>query len=173
MQNKMTRKLVLGGLFAALICVVTWIAKFPVPGPTGAYVNAGDGVIYAAGLVMSGPWAAAAAGIGSMFADLLAGAPIYAPATLVIKALMGLLVGAALYGRKTGWIRMAFFMILASLIMVCGYGVYELFIYGFPTVLANLPYNLIQAVGGVIIGLVLSLIVRRITPESWVEAFRK
>lgn len=175
MQNKLTRKLVLGALFTALICVVTLAVKFPVPGATGAYVNAGDGIIYAAGLVLSGPWAAVAAGIGSMLADLIVGAAIYAPATLVIKAVMGLVVGMALYGRKANIIRYIAFMVLASLIMTAGYGVYEYFIYSPHGVaaLANLPFNLIQAVGGVIIGLLLSLVVRRIMPDVWLDTFKK
>lgn len=170
MQSKLTRKLVLGGLFAALICVVTLFLKFPVPGPSGAYVNAGDGVIYASALAMGGPWAAAAAGIGSMLADLLAGYPIYAPATLVIKALMGLLVGSALYGRKASLVRMLLFMVMGSVVMTVGYGLYELFVYDYTVALANLPYNLIQAAGGVAIGLLLALVVKRVIPESWMEA---
>ena len=170
MQNKLTRKLVLSGLFAALICVVTLFLKFPVPGPSGAYVNAGDGVIYAAALALGGPWAAAAAGIGSMLADLLAGVPVYAPATLVIKALMGLVVGAALHGRKAGWLRMLLFMVKGSAVLTVGYGLYELFVFGMAVTCASLPYNLIQAAGGVLIGLVLALVVRRVIPESWMEA---
>jgi uncharacterized membrane protein len=173
MRNNLTRKLVLGALFAAVVCVVTWTVKFPVPGPTGAYVNAGDGIIYAAGVAMSGPWVAVAAGIGSMLADLLAGAAIYAPATLVIKALMGLVVGMAFYGRKASWLRYLIFMVLASLIMVAGYGLYELFVYGYAQMIINLPFNLIQAGGGVIIGLVLALLVKRVIPESWVGVFKK
>lgn len=173
MRNNLTRKLVLGALFAALIAVVTLFAKFPVPGPSGAYVNAGDGVIYAAGFVMGGPWAAAAAGIGSMLADLLAGVPVYAPATLVIKALMGLLVGAAFYGKKVGWLRMLLFMVLGSVIMVAGYGLYEFFVMGYATAIANMPYNLIQAGGGVVIGLLLALVVKRVIPVSWQDTYKK
>jgi uncharacterized membrane protein len=172
MENKLTRKLVLSGLFAALICVVTLVAKFPVPGATGAYVNAGDGVIYAAAIVMSGPWAALAAGVGSMFSDLLAGAAVYAPATLVVKAAMGLIVSAALFGRKASVSRYIIFMALGSLVMVAGYGIYEFFVFGYAVMLGNLSFDLIQAVGGVIIGLLLALLVRRITPENWVDAFK-
>ncbi len=170
MQGKLTRKLVLSGLFAALICVVTLFVKFPVPGPSGAYVNAGDGVIYASALALGGPWAAAAAGIGSMLADFLVGYPIYAPATLIIKGLMGLVVGAALHGRKAGFARMLLFMVLGSVMMTAGYGLYELIVYDYTVALANLPYNLIQAGGGVAIGLLLALVVKRVVPDSWIDA---
>jgi uncharacterized membrane protein len=173
MRNNMTRKLVLAALFAALICVVTFVVKIPVPGASGAYVNAGDSFIYTAGALMSAPWAAAAAGIGSMFADLIVGSAVYAPATLVIKALMGLLVGAALYGRKASWARYLAFMALASLIMVAGYGIYEFFVFGSVIMMLNLPFNLIQAGVGVVIGLPLAMLVKRIIPMSWLDAFKK
>lgn len=173
MQNQLTRKLVLGALFAAIICVVTFALKIPVPGITSAYINAGDSIIYTAGVVMSGPWAAAAAGIGSMFADIIVGSAIYAPATLIVKALMGLIVGLTLYNRKLSWQRCVIVMAIASLVMVAGYGLYEVLIYGFPTAKANVLFNLIQAAGGVIIGVPLALLVRRIIPGSWQEAFKK
>lgn len=174
MENRLTRKLVLSGLFTALICVITLTVKMNI-GTNGAYMNAGDGFIYAAGLAMSGPWAAVAAGIGSMFADLIVGSVIYAPATLIIKGLMGLVVGMALYGRKANWLRYLLFMALASLVMVAGYGVYEYFIYvpHGAQALVNLPFNLIQAGVGVIIGLLLALVIRRVIPDVWLDTFKK
>jgi uncharacterized membrane protein len=172
MENKLTRKLVLSGLFTALICIITLTIKVNI-GTNGAYINAGDGFIYAAGIAMSGPWAAAAAGIGSMFADLIAGSAIYAPATLIIKALMGLAVGSAFYGRKANWGRYVIFMILASLIMVIGYGLYELIIFGYSVMLVNVWLNFIQAGGGVLIGLLLAMLVRRVIPDTWLEAYKK
>jgi uncharacterized membrane protein len=173
MRDKLTMKLVLGALFAALICVVTFVGKIPVPGASGAYINAGDSIIYTAGAIMSGPWVAAAAGIGSMIADLVVGSAVYAPATLIIKALMGLVVGAALFGRKANWLRYLLFMIIASLIMVAGYGIYEISVFGYALMLGNLPFNLIQAAVGVIIGVPLALLVRRIIPKNWLDAFAK
>jgi uncharacterized membrane protein len=172
MENKLTRKLVLSGLFTALICIITLTIKGNI-GSSGAYINAGDGFIYAAGIAMSGPWAAAAAGIGSMFADLIAGSAIYAPATLIIKALMGLVVGVAFYGRKANWGRYVTFMILASLIMVCGYGLYELIIFGYNIMLLNVWPNLFQAGCGVLIGLLLAMIVQRVIPGTWSGAFKR
>lgn len=171
MRYRMAMKLVLGALFTALICVVTMFVKSPLS-VGGAYINAGDAMIYAAGIVMSGPWAAAAAGIGSMLADLIVGSP-YLAATLVIKALMGLVVGLALYGRKAGWLRCLLFMGLSSLVMVAGYGAYEFLFLGYAAFIANLVPNLIQAVGGVVIGLFLGQLVRRVVPETWAGIFKK
>lgn len=168
MRSQLTRRLVLSALFAALICVATFVVKIPVPGSPAAYMNAGDAIIYTAGVALAGPWAAAAAGIGSAFADLIVGAPVYAPATLVIKAAMGFIVGAALHGRKASW-RYLLFMIIASLVMVAGYGIYETFLYGLQPALAYSPFNLIQAAFGVAIGVPLAILVRRIMPETWID----
>jgi uncharacterized membrane protein len=172
MGNKLTRKLVLGALFAALTCIVTLVVRWPL-GSNGAYLNAGDSIIYTAGVAMSGPWAAAAAGIGSMLADLIAGSASYAPGTLVIKALMGLTVGLALYGRKTNWLRYLVFMVLGSFFMAGGYALYDYFIFGSAAMIFDIVPDLIQAAAGVAIGLPLALLVRRIMPGEWLDTFKK
>jgi uncharacterized membrane protein len=176
MQNKLTRKLVLSGMFAALICVVTIFVRIPVPlAWNGAYINAGDSVIYTAGVVLGGPWAACASGIGSMLADLLVGSANYAPGTLVIKALMGLIVGMAAF-RKQNWFLYLGLMIAAAIWMVVGYTAYEFFFFAGMNIAvesASIPSNLIQAAGGVVIGLPLAMLVRRIIPGNWLDAFKK
>lgn len=166
MQNRITRKLVLSGLFAALIWAVTALVRIPVPLTlSGAYINAGDAIIYASAVVLGGPWAAAAAGIGSMFADLTVGAGLYAPATLVIKALMGLVVGL-IATREAGWLRSLLAMVLAGCIMVGGYALFEFFLVR-DAWIADIPYNLIQLVGGVVLGFLLSLVSRRAVGTIW------
>lgn len=171
MQSNLTRKLVLSALFAALICVVTMFAKWPIPGTEG-YIHAGDGFIYTAAVVMGGPWAAAAAGIGSMLADLLSGYFVYAPATLVIKALMALLVGLS-FGRKSGIPLCLVLMTAASVLMIAGYAVFDFFVYGTAMMIQNALFGIIQGVAGVAIGLPLALLVKRIVPESWAAAIKK
>jgi uncharacterized membrane protein len=46
--------------------------------------------------------------------------------------------------------------ILAELLMVGGYYLFEGILYGFIPSLANIPANLIQALGGIIFGIVLN-----------------
>ncbi len=100
-----TRKLVYAALFAALTCVMTMIVKIPVPA-TGGYVNLGDCVVLLAGWVLGPMYGGAAAGLGSMLADLVSGYPLYAPGTFVIKACMAVCAWAvfrAAAGEKRGW----------------------------------------------------------------------
>ena len=85
MTDMKLRKLVLAALFAALCTVMTMVVQ--VPSPMQGYVNLGDCAVLLSAWVL-GPWyGGAAAGLGSMLADLLS-YPHYAPGTLVIKFTM-------------------------------------------------------------------------------------
>jgi uncharacterized membrane protein len=151
-----TRKLAVSSVMAALIFVITFSIRIPVPGLAGgAYLNLGDSLIYCAAFMLGGVPAMFAAGIGSMLADIAGGALIYAPATLVIKGLMGLACGVMLV--KPSFVRFVFASIAGGAIMVAGYGIYELIVFGTAYALTSLPFNLIQWGGGVGIALLLYL----------------
>ncbi len=79
-------------VFAALICVMTgFICRIPW-GVNGGYIHLGDALIFLAASVLPTPFAMCAAGIGGGLADILCGAPVWAPFTVVIKALMALVI---------------------------------------------------------------------------------
>ena len=130
-----TFQVVLVALFAALICVATMLVQIPIPA-TGGYVNLGDGVILIAAFLMQPVYAVAAAGLGSMLADLLAGYVSFAPGTLVIKAgvaLIGALVFKALGKEKKGVAALPAMIIAgmcAEALMVLGYFFYEAVVLG-------------------------------------------
>ena len=140
------RKLTVTGVMAALIAALT---MFPhLPNMAGGYVHLGDGLIML-GVMLLGPWAVAAAGIGSMIADLLTYPP-YAVATLVIKGLMAL-TALAIYKQDNKKTMLPAF-ILAEAVMVAGYFVYEIFLLGIGGAVADLPGNIIQGVAGAAVG---------------------
>lgn len=87
MKKKLNiRNLVLAGVFAAAIAATTaYILHIPLP--TGGYIHVGDALIYLCACLLPLPWAMAAGAVGGMAADLLT-APIWAPATFVIKAII-------------------------------------------------------------------------------------
>jgi uncharacterized membrane protein len=79
-------------VFTALVCVVTIIFSIYVPATEG-FFNIGESMVFLSALLF-GPFVGAfAGGVGSMFADLILGYPYYAPATLIIKACEGAVVG--------------------------------------------------------------------------------
>ncbi len=75
------------GMFAALITLMTaYICHVPV-GINGGYIHLGDAFVYLAAAILPRSYALAAAAIGAGLADVLT-APIWAPATVVIKMLI-------------------------------------------------------------------------------------
>lgn len=130
MKRISTFKIVIVALFAALICVATMLVQIPIPA-TGGYANLGDGIILVCAFLMGPVPATVAAGIGSMLADILAGYASYAPATLVIKALLAL-IAALIYGKlkHKPLLSMLVAAITAEVWMVAGYFFYEAVILG-------------------------------------------
>ena len=154
-MNKKTKKLTTCAIFAAIICVVTTFVA--VPAPAIGNINMGDAFIICASLIL-GPLGAVAAGIGACLADLFAGYAIYAPATLIIKALMAL---ACYYSflwftkiTKKPAISRFVASLIAEIIMVLGYFAYESVIYGITASVASIPFNLIQGGCCLVIGAV-------------------
>lgn len=72
-------------LFAALCCVSTLFISVPLP--ASGYFNTGDIFVLLAGWFLGPLYGGAAAGVGSMLADIISGYAVYAPATFFVKAL--------------------------------------------------------------------------------------
>ncbi|MBQ2433645.1 MAG: ECF transporter S component, partial [Clostridia bacterium] len=133
-------KIVLSGLFAAIIFVLT--AFFPIPLGHG-YANAGDVFVVLSGIMM-GPWAGlAAAGVGSAMADLYLGYSVYAPATFVIKGLMAVVACLIFKSLKNKRLKTAVSYIVCELIMVSGYFLFETIFFGIGVALADIVGNLL------------------------------
>lgn len=146
-------KIVLSGLFAAIIFALT--AFFPIPLGHG-YANAGDVFVVLSGIMM-GPWAGlAAAGAGSALADLYLGYSVYAPATFIIKALMAVCAYFLFKTSKFPRIKTVISYFACELIMVSGYFLFETLFFGIGIALADVAGNLLQAVFGACAGIALT-----------------
>ena len=147
MQNNPinTRKLVFASLFAALTFVSTYLS-FPI---VIGYVNLGDCFVILSGLIL-GPYGIASAIIGSVLCDLILGYAVYIPATFIIKGLMAFTVYTLGY-KKHSFIRQIISALLAEVIMVVGYFIYEFFCMGLGMgALASVPYNCLQGAVAII-----------------------
>lgn len=158
-----TRKLTTVAVMAALIFVVTWLVKIPIPVSGGAYLNFGDIVIYICAYVAGGPMAALAAAIGSAVADLAGGAALYILPTLIVKALMALAAGALFGDRTFG--RYLIGCIAGGAIMVAGYGLFELIVFDASYAIASLPFNLVQWGGSVAAAAALFEVAKRLETQ--------
>ena len=152
---KTTRKVIFSALLAALVCVATMLIKLP--SPLNGYINLGDCFVLLAAWLLPMPYGLCAAGIGSALADLFSGYALYAPATFVIKALMAVTARGIflLFSKKERRFGRLLGGVLAELVMVLGYYVFEGVLYGFVPSLVNIPANGVQAAAGVIFGLLL------------------
>ena len=151
-----TQKIVIAAMLAALTCIATMIIK--IPSPLKGYLNLGDCVVLLSGWLLSPLYGFLAAGLGSGLADLISGYGVYVPATFIIKGVMAI---AAYFGfrflqnKVTNISARIVSSIVAELIMVFGYYVFEGFLYGFGASLVNIPANAVQGVAGLIIGTIL------------------
>ncbi len=166
-MNTRTKKLVEAALLAALACVATMIVK--IPSPLKGYLNLGDCIVLVAGWMLSPWYGALAAGLGSALADLFSGYVIYAPATFVIKGGMALVAFAVfrlLHARIGRFSSRLVGGILAEILMVTGYFVFEGFLYGFAPSVINIPANAVQGVAGIVIGLLLIHPLEKLRPTG-------
>ena len=149
MRNISVKKLTLAGVMAALVFVMTYIPKVPVP-VTGGYVHLGDGAIFLSVLLL-GPLGIPAAAVGSCLSDVLGGYLVYALPTMLIKAAVAFI---AFKGWKEGsWLRAVVAFILAEAAMVIGYFAFESVMYGAAAAWAAVGANCIQGIAGVVLGL--------------------
>ena len=158
--HERTKLLVMTGLFIALGYVATTVLM--VPSPTGGYMNLGDTVVLLGAYLLGPVYGAIAGGVGPALADLLGGYGIYVPATLVIKALMG--VTAALLYRalqKKDWALLVC-GVAAEASMVVGYCLFGGFLAGsLAAGLAGSPSNLMQAAFGLAASTLLALVLKK------------
>lgn len=153
MPRQNTRRLVYQSLIAALIALCTAFIKLPVP-ITNGYIHLGDGAIFLAAALL-GPGGCAAAAVGSALADMLFGYYTYILPTFLIKGLMGLIAGLLLGKKPKVSLRSASVYALCELIMVAGYFLFELCLYGAGAAIGAVIPNLIQGISGVVIGCIL------------------
>jgi uncharacterized membrane protein len=161
-------------LLIALTTTATMAIRIPVP-RTGGYINMGDSIVYVTALLFGPRYGMVAGGIGSALADFLGGYGVFAPFTLVIKGLEGLLVGAlgwrTLGGtRDPGPTGMALALVAVGIggtEMIAGYFVTEAYVLhlGVGAAASEVPGNVAQALGGLIAALPISLILRRVLTQ--------
>jgi uncharacterized membrane protein len=144
-------------MFVALVAVATMVIHVPVPATQG-FVNVGDTAIFIAAVLLGPKTALIAGGLGSALADVLLGYSQWAPWTLVIKGLEGLIVGLIAhegFRRKSriSTVTMGA-TVLGSVWMVGGYFVAASAMYGFAGALAGIPGDIVQGASSVVFTLV-------------------
>ncbi len=164
-MDKKFKKIVFAALMTALEFVVTYSVRIPLPVISGAYLNAGDSVVYLGTFFSGGVFAALAAGLGSALSDLFAGAGAYVLPTFIIKGLMSVLCWV-IYKKGSGVFNYLFGSLAAGFLMVGGYFIVECFMYGAAVAAVSLPGNFLQLAFGVAISVPAYFALRKV-PETF------
>lgn len=158
MEKDNVKKIVYGAFMMALVTIGTMVIQIPTPATKG-YVNVGDSFIFLTSALFGPAMGFISGGLGSSLADLLSGYAYWAPWTLVIKGLEGLIVGI-LYKGHSEYAKIFSFLV-GALWMVLGYYIAGGIMYGFKASLVDVPSNLIQGFASIIIGY---LLIKVVTP---------
>lgn len=148
MRNKNGEKIlviVYTGLAIAMVTLATAIIK--IPAPANGYVNFGDIFIFVTAAIIGKRTALIAGGVGSAISDILSPYAVYAPGTLVIKGIEGLICALIFRRNKNGKIKVITLIIGAftgAAWMVLGYFLYDYFMFGYATAAADILSNIIQ-----------------------------
>lgn len=176
MAHVTVRSMTLAALMTALMTLATLIIRIPNPATQG-YINLGDAMLMTIALLFGWRIGGLAGGVGSALADALGGYFLWAPWTLVIKGIEGVLVGwiAAWGGRSarsgrdgTGPRRIAAFVAVMAggAWMVTGYYLAGSVLFGGVAALTEIPGNLTQAGVAVVVALPLSVVLRNALQRS-------
>ncbi len=156
-------------ILAAVTTVLTIVVRIPTPAK--GYINLGDVAIVFTALTLGPLSGMFAGGLGTAVSDLLGGFAYFAPISLVVHGLQGLLVGLIARVRPgVLWLQIVA-GVVGIIVMAGGYLVAESFIPpGIGPALAELPLNLVQGAVGVVLGILVSAGVTRAYPP--VRQFR-
>jgi uncharacterized membrane protein len=159
-----------GAIFAALVFVATYSFPINIPATSG-YFNLGETIIYTGALLFGPLTGALSGGIGAAFADIWLGYGMFAPGTLTIKTVEGALVGfinQKLQKRLSNrTVTAAIAIFIGGSEMIAGYFLYEVFVLGYPfaAALAEVPFNIVQMIVGLVIAIPLMHAVLRVFPQ--------
>lgn len=149
-----TKELCIQSLLIALVTAFTMMFRIPVSATHG-YIHLGDSMILLIAVFFGTKRGMMAGGIGSALADLLGGYAHWSPFTLLIKGLMGFLIGKIADAPQSGkffTFRTALASFVGTVWMVLGY-----FIGGgilkssFAVAAMSVPENTIQGIAGIIV----------------------
>ena len=142
------KPMVRAAVMAALIAVMTAFIKL-YTGINNGYLHFGDAMIYLTACLLPRPYAMAAAAVGGGLADCLAGVPMWAIPTAIIKALNTLPFtsrGPSILCRRNGVMGVG-----SGVITVLGYLAAESLLYSPAAAVLSVPFSLVQAGGSAVL----------------------
>lgn len=150
------------GVFTALVFVVTAYLHIPT---NNGYIHVGDGLIYLAACLLPWPYAMVVGAGGAFLADCLTGFAVWAPGSVIIKALTVLFFTSK--EDKVINPRNSLALLPATIMCVGGYYLYESLLYSnFVSPLAGIPASLTQSAASAIVYVAIGLAIDKIKIKS-------
>ncbi|PKM63083.1 MAG: TIGR04002 family protein [Firmicutes bacterium HGW-Firmicutes-21] len=157
-RNKNIKRLTVAAMGAALVFIFTRFFQMPIVNGTG-YIHPGDSMIYLFTTLLPMPYGIFVGAIGASLADITSGWAVYAPFTIIIKALMAVWFTS----RKNVFsVRNISALIIATIVLVAGYFLAEVFIYGKELAAPNAIFTLIQGLVNATLFITLSIILSKV-----------
>ncbi len=153
------------GVLTALTAAITMTLAIPIY-PTRGFFNLGDSMVFFSAFVFGWRAGLICGGIGSAAADVLLGYVFFSPITLISKGTEGLVAGLASRALKNRPLSLAFGIVAGGACMVTGYFLGEWVLFGVGPALAEMPFNIVQVIGGGTIASVISYPVSKILRKS-------
>lgn len=162
MKNKKITFMCMSGVFTALVFVVTAYLHIPT---NNGYIHVGDGLIYLSACLLPWPYAMVVGAGGAFFADCLTGFAIWAPGSVIIKALTVLFFTSK--SEKVVNLRNSLALVPATLMCVGGYYLYEALLYSnFVSPLAGIPASLTQSLASAVVFVAIGLAIDKMKIKS-------
>ncbi len=156
-----TRSVAAAGVMGALVCVATMLIQLPIPATEG-FFNVGDALVIVSSLTFGPIVGGLAGGLGSALADALGGWYSWVPFTLVIKGAEGVVAGYIAGNRENRNLqRILVAWVVGGLVMVGGYFLVQVYLYGLGGALVELPFNFVQMLVAGIVGIPISIALQR------------
>jgi uncharacterized membrane protein len=161
MSSLDARSVAAAGVMAALVCVATLLITIPIPATEG-FFNIGDALVIIASLTFGPVVGGLAGGVGSALADAIGGWFNWVPFTLVIKGAEGFIAGYIAGSRENRpMLRTLLAWVVGGLVMVSGYFLVQIYLYGIGGALVELPFNFVQMLAAGVIGIPVSMALQR------------
>lgn len=154
-SNK-TRELVKTALMAAIIFVATYAIRIPNPA-TGGYSHLGDCMIFLGVILLGRKNGSIAAVIGGALSDFLAGAPLWILPTLIIKFIMGYIMGSIIHLNPTSKKLQMIGSISGGLFQIIAYTIVKIVLIGFEPAILSIPNIFLQTGFGITIFMLMSV----------------
>jgi uncharacterized membrane protein len=163
----------LSAVAIAMVFLSTFLFQFPIPSTNG-YFNFGDIMIFTFGFAFGPVIGGISGAVGSSLSDALSGFGIFAPFTFIIKGSEGFLAGLISQRKLRG--RLLIGWAVGSAVMVAGYFLAESFFValvfgsseftGIAAALGEVWFNVLQVVAGGLVGIPLSLALKRLLKQT-------